>query len=237
MRAELSRQAKLKSIHDWRASGKKVAMVGDGINDAPSLTAADISIGMGARGSDAALEQADVVLMHDKIENVEEAFVLSRRARSVIRQNVIISLGVILFLIVSALAEKINLTAGVIGHESSTVVVILNRPAPASVASESAGQFVERLILLKSRDVIDGRSRNVQSGFTRAQSLVPGNDHIWRMWSSLAKTSSLRINPSGIFEQDFFFLLVNIEAEVTDLAALQRFDNRQAYPAARRDWC
>ena len=126
IRAELSPQAKLKCIHDWRASGKKVAMVGDGINDAPSLTAADVSIGMGARGSDAALEQADVVLMHDKIENVEEAFVLSRRARSVIRQNVVISLGVILFLIVSALAEKINLTAGVIGHESSTVVVILN---------------------------------------------------------------------------------------------------------------
>jgi Zn2+/Cd2+-exporting ATPase len=126
VRAELSPQAKLKCIHDWRASGKKVAMVGDGINDAPSLTAADISIGMGARGSDAALEQADVVLMHDKIENVEEAFGLSRRARSIIRQNIVISLGVILFLIVSALAEKINLTAGVIGHEGSTVVVILN---------------------------------------------------------------------------------------------------------------
>lgn len=126
VRAELSPQAKLQCIHDWRASGRKVAMVGDGINDAPSLTAADVSIGMGARGSDAALEQADIVLMHDKIENVEDAFVLSRRARSIIRQNVIISLGVILFLIVSALAEKINLTAGVIGHESSTVVVILN---------------------------------------------------------------------------------------------------------------
>jgi Cd2+/Zn2+-exporting ATPase len=126
VRTELSPQAKLQCIHDWRASGKKIAMVGDGINDAPSLTAADVSIGMGARGSDAALEQADIVLMHDKIENVEEAFVLSRRARSVIRQNVVISLGVILFLIVSALAEKINLTAGVIGHEGSTVVVILN---------------------------------------------------------------------------------------------------------------
>jgi Cd2+/Zn2+-exporting ATPase len=126
VRAELSPQAKLKCIHDWRSSGKKVAMVGDGINDAPSLTAADVSIGMGARGSDAALEQADVVLMHDKIENVEEAFVLSRRARSIIRQNIVISLGVILFLIISALAEKINLTAGVIGHEGSTVVVVLN---------------------------------------------------------------------------------------------------------------
>jgi Zn2+/Cd2+-exporting ATPase len=126
VRAELSPQAKLKCIHDWRTSGNKVAMVGDGINDAPSLTAADVSIGMGARGSDAALEQADVVLMHDKIENVEGAFRLSRRARSIIRQNIVISLGVILFLIVSALAEKINLTAGVIGHEGSTVAVILN---------------------------------------------------------------------------------------------------------------
>jgi Cd2+/Zn2+-exporting ATPase len=90
------------------------------------LTAADVSIGMGARGSDAALEQADIVLMHDKIENVEDAFVLSRRARTVIRQNVVISLGVILFLIVSALVEKINLTGGVIGYEGSTVLVILN---------------------------------------------------------------------------------------------------------------
>lgn len=126
VRAELSPQAKLQCIHEWRAAGKKIAMVGDGINDAPSLTAADVSIGMGAHGSDAALEQADVILMHDKIGNVEEAVRLSRRARSIIRQNVVISLGVVLLLIISALAEKINLTAGVIGHEGSTVVVILN---------------------------------------------------------------------------------------------------------------
>jgi Zn2+/Cd2+-exporting ATPase len=126
VRAELSPQAKLRCVHDWRAAGKKVAMVGDGINDAPSLTAADVSIGMGARGSDAALEQADVILMHDRIDNVEEAFRLSQRARSIIRQNIVLSLGVILFLIISALAEKINLTAGVIGHEGSTVVVIAN---------------------------------------------------------------------------------------------------------------
>jgi Cd2+/Zn2+-exporting ATPase len=126
VRAELTPQAKLQSIHELRADGGKVAMVGDGINDAPSLTAADVSIGMGARGSDAALEQADVILMHDKIENVREAVELSRRARAIIRQNITISLAVILVLIVSAIAEKITLTVGVIGHEGSTVMVVLN---------------------------------------------------------------------------------------------------------------
>lgn len=124
--AEVTPAAKLQCVHRWRQQGKKVAMVGDGINDAPSLTAADVAIGMGARGSDAALEQADVILMHDKIENVEHAVILSRRARSIIRQNIIISLGVILFLVTSALAQKINLTVGVLGHEGSTVVVVLN---------------------------------------------------------------------------------------------------------------
>ena len=126
VRAELSPQAKLKCIHEWRSAGRRVAMVGDGINDAPSLAAADVSIGMGARGSDAALEQADVILMHDKIENLEDAFRLSRRARRIIRENVMISLGVIVLLLLSALFEKINLSAGVVGHEGSTVVVILN---------------------------------------------------------------------------------------------------------------
>jgi Cd2+/Zn2+-exporting ATPase len=79
-----------------------------------------------ARGSDAALEQADVVLMHDKIENVQDAVIFSRRARAIIRQNIVISLGIVILLVVSALAQKINLTVRVIGHEGSTVIVVLN---------------------------------------------------------------------------------------------------------------
>src|SRR5439155_20833981 len=83
--SEIAPYVKMQCVHRWRQEGKKVAMVGDGINDAPSLTAADVAIGMGARGSDAALEQADVILMHDKIENVEQAVILSRRARAIVK--------------------------------------------------------------------------------------------------------------------------------------------------------
>jgi Cd2+/Zn2+-exporting ATPase len=126
VRAALSPADKLAAVRAWQAEGHKVAMVGDGINDAPSLTAADVAIGMGARGSDAALEQADVVIMHDKIENVAHAVTLSRRARAIIRQNLIISMGVVLLLVISALGNKIGLSLGVIGHEGSTVVVVLN---------------------------------------------------------------------------------------------------------------
>ena len=81
---------------------------------------------MGARGSDAALEQADIVLMHDRLENFLSAWELSRRARAVIRQNVAISLGVIVVLVLLAMLERIPLTIGVLGHEGSTLVVVLN---------------------------------------------------------------------------------------------------------------
>jgi Cd2+/Zn2+-exporting ATPase len=81
---------------------------------------------MGARGSDAALEQADIVLMHDRLENFYAAFRLSQRARAVIRQNLFISLGTVVVLVGFALAGKIPLTLGVVGHEGSTVIVVMN---------------------------------------------------------------------------------------------------------------
>jgi len=126
VRAGLSPEQKVEAIQSLRAGGGRVAMVGDGVNDAPSLAAADVSVAMGARGSDAALEQAEVILMHDRIENVMAALRVSRRARAVIRQNLAISLGVVVLMAVAAIFGIVPLAVGVAAHEGSTVVVCLN---------------------------------------------------------------------------------------------------------------
>jgi len=126
VRAELKPEQKVEAIRALSAAGHRVAMIGDGVNDAPSLAVADVGVAMGARGSDAALEQAEVVLMHDRLENFLTALQLSHQARKVIRQNLVLSLGTVVALVVCALAGAIPLTVGVIGHEGSTVVVVMN---------------------------------------------------------------------------------------------------------------
>ncbi|MGA2801123.1 MAG: cation-translocating P-type ATPase [Verrucomicrobiota bacterium] len=126
VRAELKPEQKVEAIRTLSGQGKKVAMIGDGVNDAPSLAAAHIGVAMGARGADAALEQADVVLMHDRLENFLAAFRLSQRARRIIRQNLVISLGTVVVLVTFAMLGKIPLPVGVVGHEGSTVVVVMN---------------------------------------------------------------------------------------------------------------
>jgi Cd2+/Zn2+-exporting ATPase len=126
VRGGLKPEEKLEVIQSLNGDGRRAAMIGDGVNDAPSLAAAHVGVAMGARGSDAALEQAAVVLMHDRLENFLAAYELSRRARTIIHQNLTISLGVIIVLVTLALLQQIPLTLGVLGHEGSTVVVVLN---------------------------------------------------------------------------------------------------------------
>jgi Cd2+/Zn2+-exporting ATPase len=128
VRANLTPEQKVEAIMDLRKSGggRKVAMVGDGVNDAPCLAAADVGVAMGARGSDAALEQAEVILMHDRIENFLSAERLSRKARAIIRQNLTISLGVVIVMVIATAFGAVPLAVGVAAHEGSTLVVCLN---------------------------------------------------------------------------------------------------------------
>ncbi len=126
VRAGLHPEDKVAAIRELTLAGHKVAMIGDGVNDAPSLAAAYVSVAMGARGSDAALEQSDVVLMQDKIEKLLSARRISQSARLIIRQNIFISLGSVIIMAVASLFGIVPLSLGVLTHEGSTVLVCLN---------------------------------------------------------------------------------------------------------------
>jgi Cd2+/Zn2+-exporting ATPase len=118
-------QTKVNYINSIKSASKNVAMVGDGINDAPALALADIGITLG-QSTDVALETSDIILVKNDLTRLPYALKLSRKLKTIINQNLIFSFTIILILIIANLLQLINLPISVIGHEGSTILVILN---------------------------------------------------------------------------------------------------------------
>ena len=130
---------KVKIVSEYRTAHKQVLMIGDGINDAPSLATASIGVSMGD-GTDVSLETADIIMMNNNLRHIPYLVKLSKRTQMIITQNVVFSISVIALLLLSNIAGLIILRLGVLGHELSTILVILNSLRLLSTGSHKRGK-------------------------------------------------------------------------------------------------